>query len=124
MTDDEVGYGKPPRQHQFKKGQSGNPSGRRARSKNFDTLLDQQLDKMVVVSLGGRKVKVSLRQAIVMKITSDALSGKVRAQEILLKHMSSSTKPDPLGVRPYDDAILAEFAATLTLPGGDEAEEE
>jgi Family of unknown function (DUF5681) len=26
--DSEVGYGKPPRQSQFKKGQSGNPSGR------------------------------------------------------------------------------------------------
>ncbi|MHC2103583.1 DUF5681 domain-containing protein [Methylobacterium sp. CM6246] len=126
MTDDgdEVGYGKPPRKHQFKKGVSGNPSGRRARSKNFDTLLEQQLDKKVSLSLGGRKVRVPLRQAVVMKIASDALNGKVRAQEILLKHMREGVKPDPFGSKAYDDAIFAELAATLAPASDDKPEEE
>jgi len=126
MTDDEdvVGYGKPPRKHQFKKGVSGNPSGRRARSKSFDALLEQQLDKKVSLSLGGRKVKIPLRQAIVMKIASDALNGKVRAQEVLLKHMRESTKPDPFGAKAYDDAIFAELTATLAPKDNNKPEEE
>jgi hypothetical protein len=28
MDDDEVGFGKPPKKHQWKPGQSGNPKGR------------------------------------------------------------------------------------------------
>jgi hypothetical protein len=126
MTDDEdeVGYGKPPRKHQFKKGMSGDPSGRRARSKSFDTLLEQQLDKKVSMSLGGRKVRVPLRQALVIKVASDALNGKVRAQEILVKHMRERAKPDPFGAKAYDDAIFAELAPTLALPSDDEPEEE
>ena len=36
MSDDyEVGYGKPPKDKQFKKGQSGNPKGRTKGTKNF-----------------------------------------------------------------------------------------
>jgi hypothetical protein len=122
--DDEVGYGKPPRKHQFKKGVSGNPSGRRARSKSFDALIEQQLDAKVVVNAGGRKVKVPGRQAVVMKLVFDALNGMARAQEMLLKHMRESAKPDPFGAKAYDDAIFAELAATLALPGGDKPEDE
>lgn len=122
--EDEVGYGKPPRKHQFKKGVSGIPSGRRVRSKSFDALLDQQLDKKVSLSLGGRKVRVPLREAVLMKVASDALNGKVRAQEMLLKHMRERAKPDPFGAKAYDDAIFAELAATLALPGGDKPEDE
>ena len=122
--DDEVGYGKPPRKYQFKKGVSGNPSGRRARSKSFDALIEQQLDAKVVVNSGGRKVKVPGRQAVVMKLFFDALNGKVRAQEMLLKHMRESAKPDPFAAKPYDEAIFAKLAATLALPGGDKPEDE
>lgn len=126
MTDDEyeVGYGKPPRKHQFKKGVSGNPSGRRARSKNFDTLIEQQLDTKVVVNFGGRKVRVPARQAIVMKLMIDALNGKARALEMLLKHVRERAKPDPFGAKAYDDAIFAELAATLALPSDDKPGEE
>ena len=41
-----VGYGKPPRQTQFKKGQSGNPNGRARGSKNLATLIMAALNEI------------------------------------------------------------------------------
>ncbi|GJE13597.1 DUF5681 domain-containing protein [Methylobacterium longum] len=118
MTNDgyEVGYGKPPRHTRFKQGTSGNPRGRPRRSKDIGTLFDQQLDRLVFVNRDGRKVRVSVRELFAMNIVKAAVNGNSRAQELLLRHMRESGKPDPFGVKPYDDKILAEFAATLVPP--------
>ena len=51
--DYEVGYGKPPRNTRFQKGQSGNPSGRAPGNKNLKTLLIDTLNEPVVVTENG-----------------------------------------------------------------------
>jgi len=50
-TDDEVGYKKPPKNSQFKKGQSGNPGGRPRREKNNSAriLFNDALDEKVPI---------------------------------------------------------------------------
>ncbi len=67
--DDEVGYGRPPKQTQFKKGQSGNPRGRpRKRSKTeFD--LGQIIGRSMMVKVDGeprtmQPKEVELRQLV------------------------------------------------------------
>lgn len=124
MADDDykVGYGKPPRRTRFKQGASGNPRGRPRRSKDISTLFDQQLDRLVTVTRDGRKVRVSVRELFAMNIVKAAVNGNSRAQELLLRHMRESGKPDPFGIKPYDDKILAELAATLVPLDDDESE--
>lgn len=111
--DYEVGYRKPPRHTQFKPGTSGNRRGRPRRSKNIDTLFEQHLDRLVTVTRDGRKVRVSVREVVVMNIVKAAANGDARARELVLRHMRESGRPDPFGTKPYDDKILAELAATV-----------
>ena len=63
--DYEVGYGKPPRETRFAKGQSGNPRGRPSGAKNFKTLLSEALNEPVIVTENGGRRKVTKRQAII-----------------------------------------------------------
>ena len=72
---DKVGYGKPPKHTQFKKGQSGNPKGRPKGSKNLKTLIKEEFFKPVTVVEKGKSIKIPRIRAIVRKITVDALTG-------------------------------------------------
>lgn len=124
MSDDyKVGYRKPPRHTQFKPGTSGNRRGRPRRSKNIDTLFEQQLDQRITVTRDGRKVRVSLREVIVMNAVKDAAKGDARARELVFWHMRESGKSDPFRAKPYDDGILAELAATLSPLDDDDQSE-
>jgi hypothetical protein len=78
----EVGYGKPPRHTQFKKGQSGNPGGRpRGR---LQELALREAYRTVVVREDGRAVPVPAIQAVLRSQIELASSGNVRAQRAIL----------------------------------------
>src|SRR6266850_169959 len=55
-----VGPGRPPLHSRFKKGQSGNPGGRRA--KTLPALLAAALDEEVYVTTNGRRRKITKRE--------------------------------------------------------------
>src|ERR1700724_4675339 len=61
--DYEVGYGKPPRDTRFKRGQSGNPRGRPPGAKNLSTLLNEALNELVVVTENRGRKRIRKRQA-------------------------------------------------------------
>ena len=82
--DYEIGYGKPPRQTRFAKGQSGNPRGRPPGAKNLTTLLNEALDERVLVTENGGRRKVSKRQAIVTQLVNRAATADFRAIKMLL----------------------------------------
>jgi hypothetical protein len=79
-----IGYRKPPRQSQFKKGQSGNPSGRPKGTVNFATALDHALSAQVVVNEGGQRRTVSKLEATVTQLVNKATLGDPRATQQLL----------------------------------------
>ena len=82
--DYEVGYGKPPRETRFAKGQSGNPRGRPSGAKNFKTLLSDALNEPVIVTENGGRRKVTKRQAIITQLVNRSATADFRAIKLLL----------------------------------------
>jgi hypothetical protein len=82
--DYEVGYGKPPRNTQFKKGQSGNPRGRPSGSKNLATLVSVALNEPVIVVENGGRRKITKREAIIKQLVNRSTKADWRAIKILL----------------------------------------
>ncbi len=89
----DVGYRKPPRDHRFKKGQSGNPQGRpkNKRQKTPGPELSQQIKNLIMeeayrpVSLreGDDIVRLPAMQAILRRMNLDALKGNRHAQNAI-----------------------------------------
>lgn len=70
-----VGYGRPPKEHQFAKGRSGNPSGRTKGSQNFDTTLRATLNERVTVTIDGKRTEIPKYQVIVSQLVNQAAGG-------------------------------------------------
>jgi Family of unknown function (DUF5681) len=62
---EEVGYGRPPKAHQFKPGQSGNPSGRRKGAKTEAAILREIVSRKVTIRQGdkARRIRPSCSRA-------------------------------------------------------------
>ena len=86
--DYEVGYGKPPKHIQFKKGQSGNPKGRPKGSKNVATILNEQLFSPVQITENGKRKKIPVIEGIIRVINKSALEGNRNAWSTILKLLS------------------------------------
>ena len=112
-----VGYGKPPRATRFQPGRSGNPKGRPKGSKNFSTLLQEELDARVVVTENGRRRTISKRQAVAKQLVNKAAAGDPRALPILLNEARLSeerSSREVLGeLGSEDEAVLARLAQRM-----------
>ena len=79
-----VGYGRPPKQHQFKPGQSGNPRGRPRGRKNEATILDELLHRKIEIREKNRIRKITVLEGMLLKFAEDALKGNPKAATFLL----------------------------------------
>lgn len=70
-----VGYAKPPKHAQFKKGKSGNPKGRPKGSKSFKSALQDAFDQQIPVTRNGKTMKAQIVDAMLIKVIAMALSG-------------------------------------------------
>lgn len=86
--DYKVGYKNPPRQHQFKKGQSGNPKGRpKGSKKTLQDELMKALNKKVPVIENGKTKKITMREAIAKGLVNKSARGDTKALNQLVKLM-------------------------------------
>lgn len=122
--DYEVGRGKPPRKHQFKKGQSGNPQGREAGSKNFRTDFMEELRTKIEITEGGKKVKISKQRALIKRLINGALSGDAKATTttvgLLLDFSASDDVKD--NAKPLSEHEIALLKNHLGAEGGEHAD--
>ncbi|MBR0826153.1 hypothetical protein JQ596_11435 [Bradyrhizobium manausense] len=98
----DVGYGRPPPEHQFKPGQSGNKRGRPKGSKNEATILDELFNRKMDIREGGRVRKISFLEALFLKYAEDALKSNHKAAAFLLnrrQQLGASSE------RPADDVL-------------------
>lgn len=85
--DEPVGYKRPPRWGRFPKGQSGNPRGRPpkmdkkvairqpAKLTEFEQLIRDLLGEEVLLTLGGRKMSVTKKRALLLNLFKQAMNG-------------------------------------------------
>ena len=95
----EVGYGKPPAEHRYKPGQSGNPLGRPKGARNKQRKpYDERLKEIVLeeayrevqVHDGNKQVTVPMAQAIVRSMAVSAAKGNTRAQRLFSEMLANT----------------------------------
>jgi len=86
--DNDVGYGKPPKSGQFRPGQSGNPSGKK-KGKGLAHYLHEAGEEEKIFLQDGKKVSMTLNEALSKKVYADAVKGKYQAIKIALDAQKS-----------------------------------
>jgi hypothetical protein len=89
-----VGYRRPPKQHRFKKGQSGNPSGRPNGVRSFKSDLSDELAELVSIKDGNKTIEVTRQRAVIKALVSAALDGDLRAANTVLNLCSRALASD------------------------------
>lgn len=93
--EDEVGYKRPPRKNQFKKGQSGNPKGRPRKSKPrglklsdapSDHIFEEEVYRPVTLRENGVPIELPALQAVRRSQVMSAIKGNRFAQKEVIEH--------------------------------------
>src|ERR1700682_5609245 len=97
-TDGKVGYKHPPVKSQFRKGQSGNPRGRRKGQRNLAAVLAEVLRQTVTVKQGGNSQRMSKGEALIQILLTKAhtmvTAERSRQRFILQKKSPGSRLPN------------------------------
>ncbi len=114
----DVGYGKPPVQTRFRKGQSGNPKGRGNGSRNFATVFMAAMSQSVTITENGRRKRITKLDAAVTQLANDAARGDKKSIQLacaLLQVLEPKIEAQrlPKDIEPADEAVLAELKARL-----------
>ncbi|MGI3186786.1 DUF5681 domain-containing protein [Nioella aestuarii] len=102
--DYEVGYGKPPKHTQFKKGQSGNPSGKAKKEASLQATLEKILNTKLSVTKNGQQVQMTKLEAALEMLVQKATKGSHQHLKLLIQLADEGEAP--LG--PEADLVLAD----------------
>ena len=80
MSDEKIGYKRPPKAHRFKQGESGNPRGRTPKARrNLDADLAEMLNKQIPVRENGKLRVITQQQALLPRLFEQGLGGDVKS---------------------------------------------
>lgn len=121
MADDDdsrTGYGNPPKEYRWKKGQSGNPRRQRVKPpESTVAMIDRLLAAPVHMTINGEAKKVIALEAIVFQLLQKEMSGNQQAARTLLKYreFASRNSRKKLEVtfvdNPYTNALSGKSSA-------------
>ena len=90
-----VGYGKPPKHSQFRKGKSGNPKGRPP-AKVLQTVIEEILNEKVHITINGEKVVMTKKEAVIQQLMNESMKGKSSATKTLVYLLKSLHEIHPM----------------------------
>ena len=94
-----VGYGRPPKAHQFKKGRSGHRKGRSRGRQNLTKVASRLFDMKIPVRVGNLETKLPFLRALVQSHSANALRGdpkSLRAMSLIMDELGYfDEKPEP-----------------------------
>jgi hypothetical protein len=86
MADDDIGYGRPPKQSQFKPGVSGNPKGRPKREPaDVPEVIKNTLNAPIQIRDQGRTKTVTRTEVGLKKLIDNAVRGDLTAAAAILQ---------------------------------------
>jgi Family of unknown function (DUF5681) len=93
-----VGYCRPPKHSQFKKGTSGNKKGRPKGRKNLATIFRKEMNKTVAISENGQHRMITKVEAAIRQVINRAAQGDPKAlREVIniARELGDLKLPDP-----------------------------
>ena len=126
------GYKNPPKEHQFRKGKSGNPKGRPRKKKqsSSDPGLDliasvhRELGKTISVQENGQHKEITKLEAFSAQLVAQSVNGKPSQQKMLLGLLMLDTheeteKQTLEQLKSHDEDLLNELYEQLDAIGDD-----
>ncbi len=105
-TNQPTGYKAPPKAAQFKKGQSGNPNGRPKGAKNNKTVFENLAATLIDGQMPGSDDQATLREGVITKLASKALSGDTRAINKFIDTMETYDKQNAAYCREAEQLVI------------------
>lgn len=102
----DVGYGKPPKHSQFKKGKSGNPKGRSCRI--YDPIASgrRALKRRIKVQRHGCIANTTYYDLFFEALMKDALAGRAHARSMVLRFLLEFGMQDTAFGMPVNEEII------------------
>lgn len=124
-----VGKGKPPVEHRWPKGKSGNPAGRprgrRARTTMLRELMVEIANELIEITQNGQTFRITKKEALLMAIMRDALQGtpaqRLRAFEALQRWGAFDVLPGEMSNHEAARKLVERLAEFARREKGDEA---
>jgi hypothetical protein len=110
-SDEVVGYGRPPKTTQFKKGESGNPRGRPKGSRPIGAVLQEVLGQRISVTENGKTRRLPALEVMLRRLANDAMRNEPVALKLMLSLFDRYGESPEAGIRL--DEVLAEDKAIL-----------
>ena len=115
---------RPPKEHQFKPGESGNPLGRpKKRKSTFEDEIKAVFGKEREITIDGQTQIKNMRQLIIEQIARSAAQGDPKMIKMSLPFLKIMDDAPEFEVLPEDKKIIEDFMSQFNEDGSEKNED-